>query len=233
MHDPALEELTGKSIWALMPAAERDAHRSAFERAMRTGEASPPVVLRSIYTKAGEYRMHEVHRRLILDSEGNPVGMGLVSFDMTEIEMARKGAQESAGWMNSVFESMAGAVLVIDALGFVRYVNPAGQALTGCKREALIGTQVEEGLPLVSFESLDGSALNFGVVLDSRWTGKATIRGCNRQQVRVEISSSPFVDREKGCTTGVVGVMRRAADSSASPGNGPDPDCDCGIVILE
>lgn len=92
------------------------------------------------------------------------------------------------------------------------------------------GRRIAAGLAI---QSLDGSALNFGVVLDRSWTGKATIRGCNRQQVRVEISSSPIVDREKGCTTGVLGVMRRAADSSASPGNGPDPDFDCGIVILD
>ncbi len=41
MHDPALGELTGRHVWALMPPNERDAHRSANETAMKTREASP------------------------------------------------------------------------------------------------------------------------------------------------------------------------------------------------
>ena len=232
MHDPVLGELTGRSVWELMPPVEREPSRADFEAAMETGRA-PDVVLRSIYTKQGEYRMYEVHRRLILDGEGSPIGMRLVSFDVTEMETARKSAQQSADWMGSVLESMAEAVLVIDALGFIRYLNPAGEALIGCRRDELVGMQIEEGLPLASFESQDGSELSFGLVLDHRWTGQATLFGCNHQKVRVLLSTSPIVDREKGYTTGVVGVMRRAGDGPSSPASGPEPDCDCGIVILE
>lgn len=233
MHDPSLGELTGRHVWALMPPAERDAHRSAFEREMKTGEASPAVVLRSIYTKAGEYRMYEVHRRLILDDEGNPAGMRLVSFDVTEMETARKGAQDSVDWMNSVFQSMAEAMIVIDALGFVRYLNPAGEALTGWRREELAGMQIEDALPLVSSQSPDGNELSFGVTIEQRWAGKAVLLDRHGRKFSVELSTSPIVDREKGYTTGVVGVMRRADNGLVNASAGLEPDCDCGIVIIE
>ncbi len=177
--------------------------------------------------------MYEVHRRLILDDDGNPAGMRLASFDVTEMETARKVAQKSVDWMCSVFESMAEAIIVIDALGFVRYLNPAGETLTGWRREELTGMQVEEALPLVSFQSPEGHALNFGVVIEHRWTGGAVLLDRLGREFSVELSTSPIIDREKGYTTGVVGVMRRADYGLVNASAGPEPDCDCGIVILE
>lgn len=210
MHDSALGEITGKTIWELMPPQEREASREAFEALMRTGD-EPPVILRSIYTRQ-EYRVHEIHRKLIFGADGKPIGVRSVTFDVTEMETARKAAQQSNDWLESVLDSMAEAVLVTDALGFVRYLNPAGEALTGWRREEITGKIVEEALPLVSYQSNQDGELNFRMTVDHKWRGTIIVLDHAGNELALEISTSPLVDRNNHFITGVVGVMRRAGE---------------------
>jgi PAS domain S-box-containing protein len=100
MHDPALGDMIGQSAWALMPPDEQEPSRLAFEAVMRTGEA-PSAVRRNVYTNLGEYRTYEVYRKLIMDREGHPAGMRLVSFDVTEQERVRQEAIQGREWMQA------------------------------------------------------------------------------------------------------------------------------------
>lgn len=214
MHDPALGEITGKTIWDLMPPQEREGSRLAFEALMRTGD-KPAVILRSIYTKQ-EYRVHEIHRRLIFGGDGKPIGVRSVTFDVTEMETARKCAQQAKDWMESILDSMSEAVLVTDALGFIRYLNPAGEELTGWSREEITGMMVEEALPLVSYQSEQDGELNFRMTVDHKWKGTLVVLDHARNELTLELSTSPLFDRNNHFTTGVVGVMRRAVEAQAS-----------------
>jgi two-component system, LuxR family, sensor kinase FixL len=214
MHDPALGEMAGKTIWDLMPPEEREESRLAFEALMRNGD-DPPVIFRSIYTKQG-YRVQEIHRSLILSAEGKPLGVRSVTFDVTEMEMARKYAQRSKDWMESILDSMPEAMIVTDALGFVRYLNPAGEELTGWKRENISGMIVEEALPLVSYQSDQEGELNFRMTVDHKWKGTLVVLDRARNELALEMSTSPLLDRNNQFTTGVVGIMRRAGETQAS-----------------
>jgi PAS domain S-box-containing protein len=214
MHDPALGEITGKTIWELMPPLEREASRRAFETLMQTGD-EPSIILRSIYTKR-EYRVQEIHRKLILGDDGKPVGVRSVTFDVTEMETARKTAQQSKDWMESILDSMPEAVIVTDALGFVRYLNPAGEEITGWTRKEITGRVVEEALPLISYQSDQDGELSFRMTVDHKWRGTIVILDRARNQLALEISTSPLLDRNNRFTTGVVGIMRKAV-SIASP----------------
>ena len=221
MHDPALGEIVGKTIWELMPPQEREASRLAFEALMRSGD-EPPVIFRSIYTRQ-EYRVHEIYRRLILDDEGKPIGVRSVTFDVTEMETARKCAQQSKDWMESILDSMPDAVLVTDALGFVRYLNPAGERLTGWSRDEATGKIVEEVLPLVSYRSdqegeLQEGELNFRMTVDRKWKGMLVVLDRACKELALEISTSPLLDRNNQFTTGVVCVMRACDVEAAAAG---------------
>jgi PAS domain S-box-containing protein len=211
MHDPALGEITGKTIWDLMPPQEREASRLAFEALMQSGDG-PPIILRTIYTRH-EYRVQEIHRRLIFDDEGRPTGVRSVTFDVTEMETARKCAQQSKDWMESILDCMSEAVLVTDALGFIRYLNPAGEQLTGWNRDEVTGKIVEEALPLVSYRSdqpEEVGELNFRMTVDRKWKGTIVVLDHARNELALEISTSPLLDRNNQFTTGVVAIMRRA-----------------------
>jgi PAS domain S-box-containing protein len=217
MHDPALGEITGKTIWDLMPPQEREGSRLAFESLMQTG-AEPPVIFRSIFMRQ-EYRVQEIHRRLILDAAGKPLGVRSVTFDVTEMEIARKCAQQSKDWMESILDCMSDAVLVTDALGFVRYLNPAGEALTGWSRDEITGMIVEEALPLVSYRSDqpdEVGELNFRMTVDRKWKGTIVVLDHARNELALEMSTSPLLDRNNHFTTGVVGLMRRAGEARIS-----------------
>jgi PAS domain S-box-containing protein len=217
MHDPALGEITGKTIWDLMPPQEREGSRLAFESLMQTG-VEPPVIFRSIFMRQ-EYRVQEIHRRLILDAAGKPLGVRSVTFDVTEMEIARKCAQQSKDWMESILDCMSDAVLVTDALGFVRYLNPAGEALTGWSRDEITGMIVEEALPLVSYRSDqpdEVGELNFRMTVDRKWKGTIVVLDHARNELALEMSTSPLLDRNNHFTTGVVGLMRRAGEAQIS-----------------
>ena len=201
-------EIEGKFLWDLMPAAEEEISHEAFFKIMEAGANSPPV-RRAVYTSAGEYRTFEVHRSQIRDAQGSPVGIRIITFDVTEAQLAHEEARHARQWLESVLESISEAVIVSDALGFLRTVNPAAEELLGWKAEEMIGKLVEEGLPILSYTSADQRPLNHRIALEGRTKGVAAVLDHARRELRVEISTSPIVDKESGFTAGVVSVLRR------------------------
>ena len=205
-------EIAGKFLWDLMPSAEKEVSRAAFFKIMEAGANSPPV-RRTVYTSAGEYRTFEAHRSQIRDAQGSPVGVRIVTFDVTEAQIAHEEARQARQWLESVLASISEAVIVTDAMGFVRTVNPAAEELLGWKAGELIGKLVEVGLPLHSYTSADQRPLNHRIALEGRTKGIATVLDRARRELRVEISTSPIVDKEHGFTTGVASVLRRVEEA--------------------
>ncbi|HXR37976.1 MAG TPA: PAS domain-containing protein [Terracidiphilus sp.] len=203
--------LVGKMAWDLMATDEKEQSCAAYMSLMESGDEPPPI-LRSLYTRHGEFRTYELHRNLIRDAEGQPTGMRMVCVDVTQAKRGLEAAQRARAWMEGVMESVADAVIVTDALGLIRAVNPAAEALVGWKAQELIGKVIENALPLVHNSSESGSQLNFTLALEGHCKGSATILDRERRELRVEITSSPIVDKASGFTTGVVSVARRVAD---------------------
>jgi PAS domain S-box-containing protein len=205
-------EIAGKFLWDLMPAAEEEISHEAFFKIMEAGANSPPV-RRTVYTSAGEFRTFEVHRSQIRDAQGSPVGIRIVTFDVTEAQIAHEEARQARQWLESVLESISEAIIVTDALGFVRTVNPAAEELLGWKAKELIGKMVEEGLPQLSYTSGDQKSLTHRIALERRTKGIATVLDHARRELCVEISTSPIVDKESGITAGVASVLRRVEEA--------------------
>jgi PAS domain S-box-containing protein len=205
-------DIRGKFLLNLMPAAEKENSRAAFFKIMESG-ASPAPIRSAIFTSAGEFRTFDLYRSLIRDAVGNPAGVRMVSFDVTEEQLALQEAHQSRQWLESVLASIADAVIVTDTLGFLCSVNPAAEELLGCKAGDLIGKMIEEGLPLFSYSSADQRPLNHRIALAGRTRGVATVLDHARHELRVEISTSPIVDTESGITTGVVNVLRRVEEA--------------------
>jgi PAS domain S-box-containing protein len=201
-------EITGKFLWDIMPAAEKEVSRAAFFKIMESGD-SPPPIRRTAYTSGGEFRTFELHRSLIRDAGGKPAGVRMVSFDVTVAQLANEEALQARQWLESVMASIPEAVIVTDALGFVRTVNPAAEELLGWKAEELIDKMVEEGLPQLSYASADQRPLNHRIALAGRTKGIATLLDHAHRELRVEIRTSPIVNKESGFTTGVVSMLRR------------------------
>ena len=140
------------------------------------------------------------------------MGVRGATIDVTETQVAQEKAYHARIRLESVLDSMPDAVLTTDSLGFVRSVNPATEALFGWKAAELQGKVIEKAISLLSYSSVDNVKLSFNMALQTRSKGIATLLDSERRKLRVEISTSPVVDKENGYTIGVVSLMRRVQD---------------------
>ncbi len=201
------EGIVGKSPWEFMAFDEIEMSREDYFSLMQGGK-EPPAVRRALYTRNGEFRTYEMYRSLIRDAQGKPTGLRHAAIDVTEAQIAHEQAHQARLWLESVLESVAEAVVVTDSLGFVRYVNPAAEELSGWKSAELFGKVIEKGLPLLSYVSADHSPLSHSMALEKRCKGVGVVLNRMRKEVKVEISTSPILDKENGFTIGVVRVLR-------------------------
>lgn len=208
LHPPDRGELIGRMAWDLMAADEKDPSCAAYFSTIESGE-NPPVVRRSLFDRSGQFRTYEMHRSLIRDAQGNPTGMRMICVDVTEAKQALEDTSLNRFWLESIVDSMPEAVIVTDAVGFIRLVNPAAAALLGRKAAELTGMLIEQGVPILSSGPGSDSALNFNRSLEEPAKGVATVLDYERRELCVEFRTAPIFNKENGSTTGVVAVLRR------------------------
>ena len=208
LHPPEYGDLVGKMAWDLMATDEKEQSCASYFSFMESGEEPPPV-LRSLYTRSGQFRTFEMHRSLIRNSDGQPVGMRMVCVDVTQARRDLDEERQARKRIESVMNSVAHGVIVTDALGFIRAVNPAAEMLLGWKARELIGKVIEKALPLLRYASEDSALLSFTMALEGHSKGLATVLDREHRELQLEIATSPIVDKETGFTTGVVTGLRK------------------------
>lgn len=213
LHPDDQGELIGKMVWESMPLDEQEQNCAAYFSLMESGE-DPPMARRSIYDRSGHFRIYELHRSLMRNEEGRPTGMRMVCVDVTEATKEMEEEHRVRLWLESVIASLTDGVIVTDALGFIRAVNPAAETLLGWKAAELTGKLIEKLLPVLSFVSSDETRLSFTMTLAGSCRGIATILDQQRRQLRVEIGTSPILNQENGFTEGVVTVLRRLNEAA-------------------
>lgn len=212
LHSAAEEEIVGRLAWEFAPEGQAEADRAEFLALISSGK-EPPIARRSLYSN-GEFRTYELHRTLIRDAQGCSSGMRSVTFDVTESQVAHEEAHRARIWLESILDSMSEAIVITDALGFIRSVNPATEALFGWKAAEVKGKVIEKVFPLLAYTASAENAarLSFNMALQSRSRGIATMIDRERRELQVDISTSPVIDKNNGYTIGVVTVMRVRED---------------------
>jgi PAS domain S-box-containing protein len=212
-HLPA-REILGRSVFDFVPKEEAALDRDEFFRAIQSSE-DPPIIRRTIYTPHGGYQSHELHRRMLRDDTGRAVGMSCITFNVSELEEAHLETRRTKLWLESALHAIPQSVIITDALGFVRYINPSAEVLTGWSSTQMLGQQIEKGMPILRAISSQGKPLNFRSTLDETWNGDVDILTRDRQTVSVWLSASPILDRQTGYTNGVIITLGvpKAADA--------------------
>jgi PAS domain S-box-containing protein len=209
MQGMSSEKMLGQTPWDYMALDEVERSLETFRSVIDNG-AEPVPVHRTIYTATGEYYTYEIHRGLMRDADGVIIGMRLVYFDVTDTKEAHEEAHTTRLWLESVLVALDEAVIVTDALGFVRLMNPAAETLTGWKATELRGRSIQSGCPILKFTPLDQNQAHVRMGLDGPCKGQARILNRNREELTVFINASPIFDPEQGYTTGVVQLWRAA-----------------------
>jgi PAS domain S-box-containing protein len=205
-------QLVGLMAWKLVAPDEKDLSFAAYCTSIETGKVAA-MVRRSLFDRSGQFRTYEMYRSLVRDAEGNPAGMRMVCVDVSAAEKEMAEVRSKSSWLESVMDSISEAILVTDAVGFIRSANPAAEALLGWKAAELSGMPIEEGLPIESYLSSDRTELPFTRSLEGATKGVATVLDRNRCEMKIEIKTSPIFDKETGSTAGVVLLLHRLENS--------------------
>jgi len=216
LHEVSAGDLIGHCVWEFVPRDEATRDQRDFFRDLNSNEELEPI-RRSLYTARGGYRSHELHRRVLRDADGAPVGICSVTFDVSELEAAHRETKQARIWLESAMAAISQAVVVTDALGFVRYINPAAERLTCWQSAELLGQQFEKGMPILRAVSKTGKPLSFRMTLLEAWHGDVELMTRDRRTVAVWLSASPIVDGETGYTSGVVIVLGAPKAVQAEP----------------
>jgi PAS domain S-box-containing protein len=134
--------------------------------------------------------------------------MRMIFMDVTERKNALEEAQRNCEWLENAMHSVAEAVILTDALGVIRSVNPAAEKLSGWSANELMGMAIDEILP-VQARPCGGSVLDLQVMLQLPWSGAATVMTRQRHQVKVQISTSPILNKNNDSVSGVTAILRR------------------------
>jgi PAS domain S-box-containing protein len=203
--------ILGRHPWDFSPEGHADLDREEFFATLQSGQ-NPPAIRITLYTN-GEFRTMQLHRTVMCDAEGRPTGICAVAFDVADHQNAHEEADRARLWSESVLESMQEAIFTMDALGTILYVNPAAEEMFGWKGADLLGKAIDQILEPISYVSASGVPLTFNTALQFPSRGIAVFTDRQNRLVRVEITTSPILDKKSGFTSGVVGVSRRVEDA--------------------
>ncbi len=206
LHPPERGELVGQPAWKFLTVDQKDPSLQAYAELMQSG-TQPPVVLRNLYDRSGEFRTYEFHRSLILDADGKPAGMRMVCRDVTACVRELADARQECARLAAVFACLCDAVIVTDALGFIAMLNPAAESLLGRSAADLAGKAIESALPLLPSSEGD-SAREFILELTVPRTFRREMLASDGRGVGLEIRSSPLIEKQSGLTSGVVLLLR-------------------------
>ena len=125
-----------------------------------------------------------------------------------------RGMRENGWWMSAVAASMMEAILICDPKGYLKFANPAAEALLGKKSLDFLETRMSESVRLLDADTRE--TVQFPVT-EPFLEGKSTLRSNCRlvlgedREIPVEFSSSPLRSPE-GTLFGILYVFRETSE---------------------
>lgn len=211
MHPTEQGSLIGMLAWEAMPTDEQQQSYAAYLSLIESG-AEPGPVQRNVYVNSGEFRVFEMHRRMIRNDEGKSVGMRILSLDVTEWACKMEEMRRENRWLECSLESAPEAVIISDTMGFIQRFNPSAEALLGWTAAEVVGQLIEEAVRVIAYSSPEGDEFSHAITVERRTHGIGTVLRKNGQQLRLLINTSPIIDTN-GTAIGVVKSLHALNDS--------------------
>lgn len=210
----APEQLRGMHFKDLAGADRYAANKPFLERALR-GESQ--------LFESTVLDVHGVSRHIIVsyvpDAEGGTVrGIFMQTTDITDRKRMEDELFDEKERVRLTLQSIGDAVVRADAHGFVTYLNPAAERLTGWQAFDAAGHNVDEVVCLRSpdndapLPSSLRAAIGRGAAMDA--VLGVVVHRSSGQRFRVEETASPITDRH-GAVNGAVSVLRDVTEAMA------------------
>ncbi len=161
-------------------------------------------------TKAGGYRWFRTRGQSVADAQGKPVRMAGAITDITEMKVAAAELFNEKERAQVTLASIADGVITTDIEGWVEYLNPVAEELTGWKMTNARGLPVQALFRLVDELQRRAAPSPIELVLNEERTIEASanillVRN-DGMEVPVVHSAAPIRNRA-GLITGVVLVL--------------------------
>lgn len=136
------EEIIGTNVlnWVTPESAKKIEDR--FRKIFLNQPLEPTVVIEAI-NKKGEHQWAEARTRLIKDGD-KIIGVHGIMRDITEKRKLEKELMESEEKYRDLFENAQDAMYVLDSGGNFLKMNKVGLQTLGCKKEDVIGTNINK-----------------------------------------------------------------------------------------
>ena len=191
------ENLFGRNMVDAHPDAVETGRVKQYREVIRTGEPRFLPEVRSP-KKLGD-RVFSISAFKVGE------GLGLVSLNITESKKLEQRLRESEALYRELAEKSIDVIYKVDPEGRLQYISPSVEALTGYRKEELIG---EPFLKFLSANQRTGveAAIGEAIAGDQTQGFQTEIIGKGGRRVSVEVNSSMI--KEHGEYAGFQGVIR-------------------------
>ena len=139
------EEMIGRPIGILAPPDRPDEILRILEK-IRNGERVEHFETVRI-AKSGARLEVSITVSPIRDEQGNIVGASAIARDITATKQTRTALQETESRAESLFQSAAQGIVIVDSTGRIVMANPATESMFGYKVDELVGKNIELLVP--------------------------------------------------------------------------------------
>jgi PAS domain S-box-containing protein len=122
-----------------------------------------------------------------------------------------KRLRQRENWLSDIFVNIGDGVVATDATGFVTFMNPPAERMTGRTMARSKGLGLDQVLPMQSMHGSGPPTLETAMAGRYNRPSRSTLVNANRQSVPIEFTSSAVVD-ERGRPGGRVVVFREITE---------------------
>ena len=145
---------------------------------------------------------------IVRDSLGDVTGVICVGNDFTDHHHTLKKRLQEGGMAHKVFEHISDGVITVNCEGYVEYLNPSAEQLTGWSREEALGQALKDVYHLMDEQSLEGMNDSVDRCLRGRCSvesqGSWVLLRRGGWELIVQDSATPIYDAEGNITGAVV-----------------------------
>jgi PAS domain S-box-containing protein len=203
------QEAVGSPISILVPPDQAAEEPKILERLARGEKVDHSLTARM--RKDGKRTEVSLTISPIRDAKGRILGASTIARDITERKLALEQIHLEQGRLQATLTSIGDGVIVTDVRGYVQFLNPVAEALTGWKQEEARGKTLEAVFDIVNetsrnrVENPAARALREGIVVGL--ANHTILIARDGSEVAIDDSAAP-IRNENGAASGVILVFR-------------------------